>query len=1823
MFVRTTTSSVPQIRNMGPVMTAVGLHDEEEEFSTACEVEKLMPIDRLFERLVTAGKITPECSWPEAISASLFGDLESALKRSHVCFKWLSSLRTVKANDGSFEITFSCLDLFNELGISDFYIIGSSILGKVLGRKCIQQAFASQGIPSITDEMPKKNLDEIFHSNDIDFRCFVSNPPDSYTKGIVRYLASKLTADPELSLHCREELVRAKVISEFYRSPVDSPYRFAMVSFGACDFFFSQGQLERNYLYRSDAWRAHCRYTPSQFELMLEGDFNGGWDSLLLQMMRVLNTEKVEAINFPGVISFFHQYTKGKRPLSGTIESEFIERYHLLTRDLGPEKSQELWLKSIEKHFSSQPEAALIVALNMTFLLEEYPVKKSVGIDLQKALLEPSLLPLPANQPVLQLLHSLFSGPRALQFECKDFLSSFLQLFVHLHCVQKQKVSDQCKMEFFVRKYGARPAFVIKWDDGNLPLHLVVGGHLHAALLKIKSFYASHDQAKDLFEQLHQLYILFLPAPTAEADLSIRNPNYDADPLYSGNGLEANCQEEQSVQDHGVEAFAFEALEMLHFSSPLFQQLGFMLLCYDGIIRRSSTHFPSLMRQLPVLLVHEKSAALRQQLFAHFMQYVLHTSRWGRFLPHCAQLQELYALIGGKHVTAQERLACFLNTFTQVDLVDCAAAACAAWKESSKLAPAACDYVLGGTLLKLLAPKYAAEFLRVFQDILKISPDPYRKLSALFFQAMTMSPQWNHQTATALSRAGQGLIHKAVTNTQLPLVDQKRFFDLAKAILIQSPGDGLELLFLLEKRQLLPMAFRNIICDQTIAKQGRAELLLLWIEKTFNNQPLHSVRASLLEERADLLLEGYALTLPIEVAEKLANWIACLLLECEAQKHSLSRRMLEKLSTRGRWIFDMICNLAEKQGSAPHLHCRFLGAMQNFGLRLMLHQADLDRLRRDLSQLVHERGRLDLVCNLLPMHDGLSMELSFLSILVNMLQAAAKFDLSEIYLQKLASLAEIFDPSLFLHVSNCMEGLLQIDLPLKAYRLFLTFAKKQLFLITANLTDTLPDLVAALVAENPKEAMQLLIDFFQHFSLSKRSPLIITSAENTVLKMLPQLPKVAQGNSRHEKKWATTALNSAEASVPFAQITLYQGIYALLAQYQIRSPHIWREVMKSFPSRWDLPTGEALIFLFKEFSETETWNAFERDKALCWKDFIPFMACGSVKCVDFLLSHRQTLLSLFLDHLPKKLHQETLSALTQALLSMAQSPATDIEGSNELALGAKAVELEMERRGLEIELPGHLLQWMSVFLLAPTFEVMVSFWECGNHVLQTYRNEKAWQLVDDLESLMQKSFVHIKPFSSHELERISPKICAHVEILLSFESKAAFSRHFLCYFYWLAEMKLSFLLPLEMVLAERIFGETSLNPPDKFAIKALEGVMERLMHPRSKTQAFEFMNKEFFPQSSALAHKKKLLKFYFEDPLLSHHLQQTQEALSLVFSILDAESSFDAIEGLMPCAVDHILGLYFMHDRIDILQHMMLRMMKFIFSRWEYALPHLSDLTEYIKNTLTALEDFCKMTDLFKFKHLELLFDIIDIDINHFKPYPYTITSAQFCSFTTMLIRKLNCVYTKTAQQQHFVDLNVFFYFHMMMKINPENYALHEELIGSFVLHPLASGVKANEAWVYALFNKIRACLIMTLLHNSLPNLGNKTALKFKLLLGDYLYLAIEISAEEKLDVMMGMIAKLVENSSIADLHTAITLLSTYQGKIFASYPLELSKCYDLIYSKMGRSSNTIFADDRMGTLFFTAFTNIPNVLPYSLEFSEAMLRNGKTNMESNHDIGK
>lgn len=904
--------------------------------------------DRIFSSWQKNGKITADGSWPvDSINTPVF---TSEDYNSGTLAELLCQIRTLKAKYEEFEISYCLFDLFSHLGITEFNIVGSSVFSTILGRKGVENAFSRRGIPDLLQTIPPDILEEIFNVNDIDFRFYVK-VPSNYTKNVITYFAMKLQNHcPYMPLHLLEDKIRSNIISEFCKSPEDASHPFAMVSVGECDLFFCEKEPERSYLYFHDAikFRYHLKQKTSLFEC--EGGENTGWNSLLLYFMRVLKTDRIENINFQGVISIFSQYAKGKKPLHHDFERHFLARFRHFLNLMSDDKAKRALLKSVENHFSCNPGATVAYALNMAFLLEEFGLEdlipKSVKILLfsrSEKLLQPS-----SSTPFLKLLHEIselsYNNPVDGTEDQYFPLSSFLQLFSHLSLFQKVQKRSSAQVEVFTRTYGKRDVFLMQLQSENLPFYLVVSNDLTSAIKKIKT----HDLLKPgqhgIVDRLHVMLGYFLPLPGANSLFQL-NPTYSHDESISMGKLED------------------EALEMLEVASPFFQQLGFSVLCFTGIAGKTSRYFSTLIKALPILLSQEKSEKIRQQLLGHFIQYALRIEAGNCLWSSSKEIETFYLLIGQNALSEQEILKAFILSFGLIDHADAAASVCFCWQKSC-LINSTLDADLGFQLLKILPAKYLSQFLRVFKKILKLEQVSYQKISPLFFSVYDLC-QTDQEILPGLSKVAKYLLNRC--SQQIHLTDRDKFFDLSKRVLELFPEAGYEIVSIMESKKVYPEAFRTIFFNKNASASSdvdgsaKAKLLLFWHQKKSIEQPVEFLEVGALEEKIYFLLEGYAKNLPQELSVELALSIAEYLRELDRRGNFISESLKAKLMVNSQWIYACVAGVSKAD---PIFSASLLRALNKWECCNFLNVEQKELLSKHLKLLLQEKKNVDLVFDL-------------------------------------------------------------------------------------------------------------------------------------------------------------------------------------------------------------------------------------------------------------------------------------------------------------------------------------------------------------------------------------------------------------------------------------------------------------------------------------------------------------------------------------------------------------------------------------------------------------------------------------------------------------------------------------------------------------------------------------------------------------------------------------------------------------------------------------------------------------------------------------------
>lgn len=1273
------------------------------------------PLDFLFDDLAQQHKITTDCCWPTDISSEPL--VENKAENSKICYETLTQLRTLSSKNGDFKLVFSHFELFCYLKIFDFHIVGSSVLAKILGKNGFEKAFNQRGIPDILRLIPAENLAEIFHSNDIDFRIQVNQqPPEYYTNSILNYLIEKLPQKfSKFNLQNRKQIILENFITNFFKSSKDSPDAYATISFGDNDFFFWSKKLERKHLYHNDALRARCQfYSKGKFQLSFEGDLNGGWDTLLLQAMGILKIDKVEEINLQGVLSIFRHYTNGKRLLSPKLTHLFCERFMILFRTTHKTTFFQHLLKSAVNHFPNRQGGILVFALNMAFFLEDYITENKILPLLKDLLFHDDKALFPSDkQPELQLLNSIVKISTDNVCENDSIpglpLLAFLQIFTNLR--------HHPKFAIYLREYGGRLAFQIQITAENRPLSLVVPDDFMTAIKKIKQFYVHRKDQSQTLEDLQKLSLYFFSTQQDETSL------FHLEEVF---GEKSRCQTADCDLD---------MQEMLNFDSPLFQQIGFTCLCQKGILAKSAIYFSLLARKLPLLLANEKLPQIRQQILRYFIQYALHSSSGNCFFACTNQIEKYYFYLGKPELKASDILLRFSYSFAGIDQIDIASAACIAWKKSCLIYFSSESSNAGKFLIEKLSPNYSIEFFKALKEICIQTQETFQKISPLFFR-YCQNDVHDQETLQLQAESGQILLSRIKRPQEISADDRKNLINFSKNLLLHSHQKGWDFIDLLEKRALVLDVFKKIISDKSKdslfvnQSQEKADLLLYWMEKSSVEHPLHTLSIKAMQERIELLIEGYHASLPKVTCNKLAFHIVQIFFAYDKKKFSPPPRLKEKLKEKAEWLYLNACDQLKKEGADSfHLaHCLLIKSMQRWDLCSFFQQEQFDQLSSDLAQLISERKNTEMVHGLLEMFSKGTAPLALLESVVALFLEEKNFERAVYYLQRIGNQINHLSPSIVNMILHCSVEVLKMQGAESAYSFLQNFLSKKSPFLHLEFIEHCKALLEILREKNSSTGIQFLIQLQPNSTdVDEFSPI----AEQFILDQLNLHSPFAANISLNRKMSMST--------IKIEQILL------LIELYSINSTDIWPGLFQAFAPIQDKQLIINLILLFEKLSNSKKGLHSPEKIAYCWREFISATVPAERKNFHSIIKKKSELLSLIADlkdSTPLE-KQDFFVSLLAAFLSLA-STSVDIQKKIEIVNTCKAIEAilltyKMPAKDLRIE-------WIHVLIHFSDFSSISKCWNFASQLINQYSHKQAWVKVNDLHSLLVNNFAQLKKY---------------------------------------------------------------------------------------------------------------------------------------------------------------------------------------------------------------------------------------------------------------------------------------------------------------------------------------------------------------------------------------------------------------------------------------------------------------------------------------------
>lgn len=1309
-------------------------------------------VDELFYNLVQNGLITTDCSWTKDMSFEPI--IDNNEERSQICLNLLSKIQHIHSKDKTFTIEISYLEIIFYLRILDFHIVGSTVLSELFGKNCTEKAFAKQGICNFLTLMPKENIDQVFTSNDIDFRCHATHyPPEYYTKNIIDLLIQKLPQQyAKLSLQERKQIILENFITDFFKSPADSPSSYAAISFGACDFFFWSKKLDRKYLYHNDALRGHCKIKNQQFELTFEGDFNGGWDTVLLQLMGILRTDKVDELNLQGMLSLLRYYTKGKRLVSADLEKQFHQRFLLLIQATPSNIFVAQMIKSTLNHFPNHPGAALVFSLNLMFFLDGSLVETKMQNSIREFLLSKKLLKPGDDLPELQLLNSIIetSIANATRHDKKFFLPlcAFLQLFSYLHSGGQFRI--------FSRLYAKKPSYCLCISTEIHPLYFVVQENANA-INRVKEYYHL-EKDQTALDLLHRLYHYFH---------AVRR---DSNLLFLINEIPSLTDQQNTCED---------AEEMLDFDSPLFQQLAFSLICQKGILIKTAIHLPRLITRLPFLLAKEKSPQLRQALLYHFIQYALRTLAKDCFLAYSDQIEKFYVQLANQSITPAEILLEFSLTFAAINRIDVASTACSAWKESCLLNFTPNCSAAGKKLIAILPQDFTIEFFKALKEILMKTQDTYVKISSLFFECCENEKSSPEELAL-LKASGELLLKKIKFEKELSGDDKKRLILFTQKLLIHSQNDGWDFLNLLTNKKLIPEIFQKIINEKSKESfynthaHAKAELILNWFDRSSSEQSANSLSIKGLHERIELLIDGCTPPLSNEFSERFALNLMQLLLIYDEKNFSPPPRVKEKLKTKVKWIYANACSglLKENNRPLPLSRCLLLKSLHRWDLCSFLDQTHLDQFTIDLECLLSEKNNSELLHALICIFAKDSDPLTFYIKAAGIFVTEKNFDRAISYLEKVSLLIDIIDFPLAEIILQCSADLLRRNASEKSYSLLFSFLTKQFPVSLDGFNEHCNDILLALGKKDPIICIQFLLDF--HIVLSTKnnfSPFL----ESFILDILGNKPPPSSlpypPTNLHKLK--KNKSHQAKPQLPLKKT------FSLLQLYAISSQTVWKEIAKASSEIYENEEIKIFFTHFESLSKTVEWCNFPDETASCWRELILATRPQLRIHIAPILIRNEFLIQLLVDsqdYLPKQ-KQEFFEILLIAFLNLAKI--TIEESSKKETINATCdLEARMKKMNLIVTKPHLLLDWIKALRSFSDFKSILKLWTHGNQLLLLYSQKSEILKINELHELLWGSTLQICSLQGKELTQICTLLIKFADKLFSLKNHSLLTHYF-------------------------------------------------------------------------------------------------------------------------------------------------------------------------------------------------------------------------------------------------------------------------------------------------------------------------------------------------------------------------------------------------------------------------------------------------------------
>jgi|GEM_PF-2409650 len=1736
--------------------------------------------------------ITPNCRFNQLNFPSMM-DLAEIQNMQSAIYHLMRQEFNITSLNGAFEISFNLYDLFTAIEVNCIEVTGSSKLW-LCGQEYISAALAAQGLPHIFSKLSSLQTKRVFESNDIDLSCKVHLHPTIFTEKLVAFLATRLPSSyddwPDSQ---KQQLIKLYIVTKRGKSKSSTPYQFAMHTVGNIDFFFYQEKLERTYLYFHDAWRIQCCLSNFGVAAAINGDFQNGWDSLLMQLFGILDTDHVETLNLRGVYSLFCQYGKGKRPLRATLEIEFLKRlcYFIQKKPLDFIVSK--FYDTVCSRFGDTPGTSAICALNLAFMLE------ALNDQDLKNIISPLLLrlkPQSTGAPALQLIESLFHMSLVKEQLCieSSTLCAWLQVFARL-LWSETKNSDQStdvaraarEIDVTPRTYGTMPRFQISFAYQKSILELVIPDDL---LTAIKNINLTADALKqETIELLRQLFAFFLP-PKKEASMLFNAP--------------LNITVEERSHPIGLETEIYTFMR-----SPIQQhrEIAFLLLCYHGCCEFSAQTFSTLLQQLPTLLAAEKSPAMRQQCFSQFCAYVSRGSKMTMLAPYTNDFENFYVFLERKNATPQEILRTFAHTFSVVPFKNFTSIACEAWKQSCSYSTTLCDFEAGKVLLKNLPSVHHREFMQALKAILKETSEQYRRLSTLFFEMQVA--QKDAATLNLISTTGQLLLSKAISNVQIDeRGDITRYYELTQQLLSQSPSEGVALLYALEKRKLLTGRFKTIICDSTAVyaktANAKAELLLLWNQQMLSYEEQELFHATRAEDAIDLLFEGYATSLSPELSHKLGTAISNLLIQCHNNKHTPKTKLIDKIALRRVWLLDTF--ISDNNNNEHYL----MRAMISWGLPIALTKDQIAALKNQLPPQCALQA--DLVFDLLQMSEDTYTLNEMYEHLLTFYMESTNFMRADICIRKLVNSDSSCIDRVSSSIEKCILGLISLELPSKGNALFQMLLQAYSPMKMLNDHSLCRTLFISLLQYAPLEALRLLEQLPEIYKDDATGPEAI---HQLIFKLLPLcVPEHSKKTLTHSsiksahKSRAKISRNHNAQKItriyPPKELpphkALMQKLIALITSHEIVHPRIFGKLLETLIVLNEIPIIEELTPRILKISSTSCWRENAYDAATCWHTLLLSLPVTSEIFFSLLSFPIMEVVSLVEENLPESWSQTCFYALALGLLSCVPQNHNSITQM----LDTSALIMNKLKDSSNNHLEPLRVARMKACLFFPDIHLMLQFWNDAIQLALGYASTKEAGKIDDLQLLVEQSLHILNSQGMLEEVDILTKLGQYAVTLCHLQHKSLERL-----FHLLINCKTNKILPIAVQIAEVAFKGHTLESLSAKTVKTLTALAERCLKANEATLLFELLNPDSFPLRLAQQFRIRLLQMQLQSPetiLCVNKIQQALRCYLICIDMLELEEK-QTRDAIINMCVDLLISLVINHKSKELYNGFVLLIMEELVASWQGAEIAFTYALQCAENSFKALIErnaagVVQNTEWF------------DNEFSYFQIQPrkmmttskqqFSLCKDRLCLFLGCLTSKICALKPINSQLESFVSIHTFVNICFLLVIDKSKTDLLINLLDdcSFRQQFL---LRDNDSYRLDFCGIMKDTLFNSLIAANCFQDKNEQFYHHYLLSGCLEGIRVEITLpfETRAHIAADIIKRLCITNNPIHALSAIRLLKIHQAHAFINSKEILQECYVIIYSKLSSYTTFKYKGVSLSLLFTDAIVDVPTMLGYQLNY--------------------